>query len=81
MTVRSGKTCGVNMGVPVAGFADAQIVKAPRRGTAAIRGYRVSYTPTKGYIGPDQFTYMRYNLDRWGARAPRTVVMQVNVIP
>jgi hypothetical protein len=81
MNVRTGKGCVITMGVPVAGFADARIVQAPQRGTAAIRGYRVTYVPRKGYTGPDQFIYMRYNLDRWGNRSPRTVSMQVNVIP
>jgi hypothetical protein len=81
MNVRTGKSCVIIMGVPVAGFADARIVQAPRRGTVAIRGYRVTYVPKNGYTGSDQFIYMRYNLDRWGNRAPRTVSMQVNVIP
>jgi hypothetical protein len=81
MTVRSGKTCLITMGLSVAGFADAQIVNAPRRGTAQIQGYKVAYTAAKGYTGPDQFTYSRYNLDRWGGRALRGVNMQVTVIP
>ena len=79
--MRAGKPCGLDVGGLMGRFWAAQIVQAPRHGTAAIRGSRVTYTPAKGYTGADQFTYMRHILIRCGAPAPQTVVMRVTVVP
>jgi hypothetical protein len=79
MTVKTGKRCMVRMGVSVAGFANAKIIK-PERGSIEIRGYEIVYTPKKGYLGRDTFNYARDNLDRWGNKAVRTVDMDVNVV-
>jgi len=91
ITVRAGKTCSFETGGLVGkylveagrriGLFEAEIVQAPRHGTPAIRGSRVTYTPAKGYTGADQFTYMRHILNRCGAPAPQTVVMRVTVVP
>jgi hypothetical protein len=69
------------MGVQLGGFADPQILTAPKSGSATISGYRILYTPKKNFSGSDRFTYARINVDRWGNRNLRTVNMIVDVIP
>jgi hypothetical protein len=81
MMVKTGKNCIVRMGVSVGGFADAEILKQPKRGSTLIRGYDIVYTPRKDFVGADEFTYVRNSIDRYGNKAPRTVNMKVEVLP
>ncbi|MCG7392646.1 Ig-like domain-containing protein [Microvirga sp. ACRRW] len=81
MTVKAGKSCSVSMGTGAAGVSDPAILKAPKNGSARIQGFRAVYTPKKGFQGADSFTYTRFQNDRWGNRAQRTVDMKVEVVP
>jgi hypothetical protein len=81
MMVRAGKTCTIRMGVSAGGFSDAAILQKPKRGSVGINGYTIVYSPRKGYIGADEFTYSRNSIDRYGNKAVRTVNMKVEVLP
>jgi hypothetical protein len=91
ITVRAGKTCSFETGGLVGkylfepgrriGLFEAEIVQAPRRGTAAIEGSRVIYTPNKAYTGADRFTFTRLELALCSTTYRRTVVMRVTVVP
>ncbi|MES2934667.1 MAG: Ig-like domain-containing protein [Pseudomonadota bacterium] len=52
-------------------------VQSPAHGTATVSGLRVSYTPTPGYIGGDQFTYTIS--DEKGLTSTATVTITSNV--
>jgi hypothetical protein len=79
MMVKAGHWCAVRLGVPLGGIADVTVSKEPQHGTVVIRGYRILYTPKKGYAGADEFTYVRNSIDIYGEKAPRTVNMKVQV--
>lgn len=81
MTVKTGHRCNINMGVSVGGISDARIVHDPKHGAAQVIGYRIVYTPKKGFTGKDQFTYSRNKLDIYGNKSLRTVNVQVDVKP
>jgi hypothetical protein len=81
MTVKTGKSCSVGMGTGAAGIVDPEVTKRPKNGSAELRGFRVFYTPKKGFVGNDEFTYIRYQMDRWGNKAMRGVNMKVEVLP
>lgn len=81
MIVKAGKRCSVRMGVTLGGVSDPQVLKQPKGGTAAVGTYDIIYTPKKGFVGADEFTYARSNIDRYGNKALRTVNMKVEVQP
>jgi hypothetical protein len=81
MIVKAGKRCSVRMAVSLGGVSDPEVLKQPRSGTAAVGSYDIIYTPKKGFVGADEFTYARRNIDRYGNKSLRTVNMKVQVQP
>jgi len=81
MLVKAGERCSVRMGVSLGGVSDPQVLKQPRSGTAAVGAYDIVYTPKKDFVGADEFTYARHNIDRYGNKSLRTVNMKVEVHP
>jgi hypothetical protein len=81
MFVKAGKRCSVRMGVTIGGVSDPQVLKQPKAGTATVGTYDIIYTPKKDFVGADEFTYARHNIDRYGTKSLRTVNMKVEVRP
>ncbi|KAF0974735.1 hypothetical protein FDP41_006209 [Naegleria fowleri] len=58
--------------------ATVSIVSQPTHGSAVVMGYKVRYTPTNGYVGPDSFTYRLNDLSSLNAESNvATVTVQV----
>ncbi len=54
-----------------------RITAAPANGVAAVNGFRVTYTPNAGYIGPDAFSYESFN----SVLSSPAAVVTVTVMP
>ena len=81
MIVKTGKRCSVRMSVSLGGVSDPQVLKTPKSGMATVGAYDIIYTPKKDFVGADEFTYARHNIDRYGNKSLRTVNMKVEVRP
>jgi uncharacterized protein YhjY with autotransporter beta-barrel domain len=56
-----------------------RIVTAPAHGTATLSGTTVTYTPNRGYLGPDTFTYQSFSAT--ASSPPATVTVSVVARP
>jgi hypothetical protein len=80
MIVQSGVGCGV----PLSAFGPVHsqsIVKRPGHGVAGIGSAGlVVYRSRPGYVGSDEFVYIRRGLDPWNKPITRRVRMTVEVV-
>lgn len=65
-------TLSIGGGVPTS----VAVAGAAAHGTASASGTSITYTPVRGYAGPDSFTYTATNLD--GTSAPAIVSVTVS---
>lgn len=58
-----------------------QVIQSPRHGTLEITGTNVIYSPKKGYLGPDSFTYRVFDGELWSATARCSLLVMPNNHP
>lgn len=81
MTVKAGTRCSIIMQSSTGPMESLSIVAQPSHGALRASGNTVIYTPRKGYVGNDAFTYARSGLDTRNNKVKRTVSIAVEVTP
>ncbi|RZS89012.1 outer membrane autotransporter protein [Phyllobacterium myrsinacearum] len=77
VTVDYGSTANsVTLSIGGGAPTSVAVAGAAAHGTASASGTSITYTPVRGYAGPDSFTYTATNLD--GTSAPATVDVTVS---
>ena len=78
MTVRSDTPTPLNLAPFVTGASllGVQITAAPTNGVAVVNGFSVTYTPNRGYLGADAFSYASFS----GTTSSAPAVVTVTVV-
>jgi hypothetical protein len=64
ISLAPGQRCSYSLAGSIGPMAGIRITQKPAHGQATVAGHRVIYVASRGYLGPDTFTYERYGLDR-----------------
>lgn len=82
MFVKSGHSCSVMLSNSSGPVQKVEILKHPSNGTLEERSIGLRYTPRKGFVGKDSFSFQDHSLDaRNNAPVVRGIAMEVTVQP
>jgi hypothetical protein len=82
MRVNSSGTCRLRFGRSLGPMYSVEIPQRPSHGTVQTDAlHTVTYTPRRGFVGSDTFTYARRGLTHGGTPVTRSVRVLVTVVP
>ena len=79
MYATSGRPCDIMIVRTLGPMYTAQIVQRAKNGKVSIDQNKIVYTSRPGYVGEDQFTYVRHGLNEWNTPVVRTISVTVQV--
>jgi hypothetical protein len=82
MYVKKDKTCAIQSADSPGGNTGVEITRQPSNGRLQVNGFKIAYTPRGGFVGKDNFGYVRNALDpRTGMPVRLPVDVEVTVEP
>jgi hypothetical protein len=82
MTVKAGKSCGIQVGNSLGGSTGVEVTRRPVHGRVQSHGLGIVYMARAGFAGKDSFGYVRHGRDQHnGSPARYPVNIEVTVVP